>query len=50
MRREHEERVSLSIKSSLPKNYQESGILIFDDVPVGESIKTIQDDKTKNPI
>lgn len=50
MRREHDERVSQSIKSSLPKNYHESGICIYEDVPVGESIKTTQDDKSKNPM
>jgi hypothetical protein len=35
----------------LPKNYNESGLLIFDDMPVGESLKTAQDGKSnENPI
>lgn len=35
----------------MPKNYNESGLLIFDDMPVGESLKTAQDGKSNdNPI
>ena len=34
----------------MPKNYNDSGLLIFDDMPVGESLKTAQDGTNDNPI